>query len=207
MKIRTPGGEYEVMSMDESAEEYRVIRCCKEYTKEEYRILEFQDEALIKEMLPLFYDLWRSANWEDCCECFVRGGKLCVVLREKEGTSLPELLKAFYEQSGAMNGKGIEDISGNDVRYLYRVSVDSGEPKADKPEADWPERAKSFTPVLWKRLCRLFEKGKNVIQVVVFLILYVSVVLLLLYGFREFREMGEREKSPRYQTIGTLEIQ
>ncbi len=203
MKKITPDGEYEVIGLEEPAEEYRVIRCRGEDTGEGYTILEFQDETLIKEILPFFYELWKSANWEECRECFVSDGRLCIVLREKtseEGTSLCELLEAFYEQSGKTAGEG--EKKGNAVRQLYQASETSGKVKDGDTELPEPD-----TSVFRERLQRLFRKWENVIQVVLFVVVYVAVVLLLLYGFWQFRESMEKERGPRYQTIGTLDLQ
>lgn len=207
LKRRTPGGEYEVIGLEEPAEEYRVIRCRREDTEERCTILEFQDETLIRKLLPLFYELYKSASWDVCQECFVSDGKLCVVLEERdpgERASLRKLLEAFYEQADTIPEEG--DRETDAVQELYRMEAEPDEESdgAGNPDEEPPEpAAKAFR----KRLSQWFRRWESVIQVVLFLIVYTAVVLLLLYGLRELKGIGEREKAPRYQTIGTLDIQ
>ncbi len=211
MKKRTPGGEYEVIGLEEPTEEYRIIRCRREDTEESCTILEFQDETLTRKLLPLFYELWKSVNWEVCRECFVSDGKLCVVWKERnpgEETSLRELLEAFYEQAEKIPGTGGGEADA--VQELYRVSAEPDEPAAKDPDRvktpdeEHPEPA---ALTFRERLYQWFRKWESVIQVVLFLIVYTAGVLLLLYGFRELKGIGDREKGPRYQTIGTLDLQ
>ncbi len=93
-----------------------------------------------------------------------------------------------------------EETSRMDFFSIYRAFEELCEkmPEEVGKPLTWFERLRG-------KMIELVHRGKGILEAVLFLIGYVAVVVLFLYGLREFVS-GVEEEGVRYESIGTLKI-
>lgn len=91
MIIQALNEEFEIVHIEQTREEYRVLYC-RTPKQEEYSILHFMQPQRVKKLLPLFYSLRKNAVYEDYKGCFSRQEELYAVFYKRKGASLRGLL-------------------------------------------------------------------------------------------------------------------
>lgn len=93
MIIQALNEEFEIVHIEQTREEYRVLYC-RTPKQEEYRILHFIQPGMIKKLLPLFDSLRSNTAYEDYRGCFSKQEELFAVFYKRKGDSLIRLLSA-----------------------------------------------------------------------------------------------------------------
>ena len=92
MIIQALNENFDVIHIIEEKEEYRVLQCRNFECKEDYTMLHFRREEIVKRLLPLFYSLQENRVYEDYFGCFSKEEDLYVVFYKRQGVPLKELL-------------------------------------------------------------------------------------------------------------------
>lgn len=112
MIIEALNEKFEIIHIDQIQEEYRILHC-RTPEQQEYTILHFKENGLVRTLLPRFDSLRDNVAYEDYKGCFSREEELYVVFYKRTGIPFTQFLltqKEMLEQRIQIGKSVLEKI-------------------------------------------------------------------------------------------------